>query len=118
MARVRTSPGNPPGAGERPAEPLPPLPPRAAAQMPELGARAGDVLVVTYPEVAVQIAPYTTVRVGGLTYSRQLVQGENVGEQYALVYEFLRARAERDAAAKVAAWRAEYEEAQARDRKK
>ena len=77
-------------------------------------ARAGDVLVVSYPEVAVPIAPYFTVRVGGLTYSRQLFAGDDAAEQYESVYAFLRDRAERDAAAKIAAWAAEQAESQAR----
>lgn len=69
--------------------------------------REGDVLVVHYPEVTVPIAPYASVKVGGLIYTRQLVKGDDVAKQYDRIYAFLKGRAERDANEKVKAWSAE-----------
>lgn len=75
--------------------------------MSGLVARDGDVLVVSYPEVTIPIRQYSNVKVGGLIYTRKLVAGEDVGEQYADVYAFLRDRAEKDAVEKVKLWAAE-----------
>lgn len=75
--------------------------------MGSLIARDGDVLVVMYPEVKVPIAQYWTVGVGALTYSRKLVEGDNVDAEYEKVYSFLKAKAEKDGREKLAAFSSE-----------
>lgn len=75
----------------------------------DLVARQGDVLVVTYPEIKIPVVKFGTVGVGGLTYSRQMEAGENIGEQYERVYQFLKTAAEKDAREKVQLWRNELE---------
>lgn len=69
--------------------------------------RDGDVLVVSYPEVKIPVAPYCTVGVGGLTYSRQLIAGDDVDANYTSIYAYLKMRAEADGREKVAAWHRE-----------
>ena len=66
--------------------------------------RDGDVLVVSYPEVTIPIAPYASVKVGGLIYTRKLVHGDDIGEEYDRIYAFLQSNAEADAAEKVQLW--------------
>lgn len=80
----------------------------------DVRARAGDVLVVSFPEITLPIAQYSNVKLGGLTYSRQLVDGESVSEQYDKIYAFLKNRALQDGQAKVAEAKAELERARSR----
>ena len=72
-----------------------------------LVARDGDVLVVSYPEITIPLKQYSSVKIGGLIYTRRLVDGESVDEQYAKVYAFLKTKAETDGVAKVKTWAAE-----------
>lgn len=72
--------------------------------MESLTAREGDVLVVQYGEVKIPVIQYSTVSVGGLTYSRQLKAGENVSVEYDKVYAFLKSAAERDGREKIRAY--------------
>jgi hypothetical protein len=64
-------------------------------------AREGDVLVVSYGEHTIPIAQYANVKVGGLTYSRKLAEGDDVEAEYTRVYAFLKRRAMLDGQAKV-----------------
>jgi hypothetical protein len=77
-------------------------------------ARQGDVLVVAFPEMTIPIASYANVKIGGLTYSRHLVDGESVEDQYEKIYAFLTRRALLDGKAKVAEAQAELERVRAR----
>lgn len=68
---------------------------------PDFTAREGDVLVVSYPEVTIPLRQYASAKIGGLIYTRRLIEGESVAEQFERVYAFLSARAEADAREKV-----------------
>lgn len=71
--------------------------------------RDGDMLTVSYPEVKLPLrAKFAIVDVGGLSYTRTLRDGDDVGEEYDRIYAFLRQRAERDAVEKVKMWNAEF----------
>jgi hypothetical protein len=75
-------------------------------------ARDGDVLVVSYPEVKIPLTTkYGIVGVGGLIYTRKLVEGDVVQDEHDKVYAFLQRMAERDAREKVRAWTQELESA-------
>lgn len=76
-----------------------------------LEARDGDNLVVSYPEVTIPIGSYSSVKVGGLIYTRKLVAGEDVAEQYTRIYAFLKSRADADARVKVAQYQDELKRA-------
>lgn len=73
----------------------------------KLVAREGDVLVVSYPEVKIQVAPFSTVGVGNAIYTRKLLDGEDIQEQYNRIYAFLKTNCEGSAREKVALWSAE-----------
>lgn len=75
----------------------------------KLLAREGDVLVVSYPEVKIQVAPYSTVGVGSNLYTRKLIDGDDVQEQYDRVYNWLKSASEKSAREKVQLWSAELE---------
>lgn len=79
--------------------------------MAKLYARDGDVLVVSYPEVKVPVAPYTAVAIGNLIYTRKLLAGDDTDEQYTQIYEFLKRRAEADGAEKIRDWSNEFKKA-------
>lgn len=82
------------------------MPDRLVRGVPDLGfaPRDNDVLVVTYGEVKVPVIQYSTVSVGGLTYSRQLRVGDNPQQEYENIYGFLRLNAEKTAVEKVRLW--------------
>jgi hypothetical protein len=65
--------------------------------------REGDVLVVSYPEVTIGLGgnSYSSVKVGGLIYTRKLLEGDDPDEQYRKIYAFLEQRAVRDGREKV-----------------
>lgn len=65
--------------------------------------REGDVLVVGYPEVTIGLGgnSYSAVKVGGLIYTRKLVEGDDPSEQYRKIYAFLERRAVLDGREKV-----------------
>lgn len=75
--------------------------------MTKVAARDGDILVVSYPEVTIPIAQYSGVKVGGLIYTRKLLDGDDVEAQYRSIYEFLKAKATADGRAKVQEYRDE-----------
>jgi hypothetical protein len=66
-------------------------------------ARDGDVLVVSYPEVSIPIGSgsYCAVKIGGLIYTRKLVEGDDVSEQYDAIYTFLQKKARTDGREKI-----------------
>jgi hypothetical protein len=75
----------------------------------EFVARDGDTLTVSYPEVKLPLrAKFAIVDVGGVSYTRALRDGDDVGAEYDRIYSFLRQRAERDAVEKVRMWNAEF----------
>ena len=63
---------------------------------PRIVAREGDVLVVSYPEIKLPITRFTNLTVGGLTYSRKLVAGDDPQVEYDRIYAFLRVNAVKD----------------------
>lgn len=65
--------------------------------------REGDVLVVSYPEVTISLGgnSFSAVKVGGLIYTRKLIDGDDPGEQYRKIYAFLERRALIDGREKV-----------------
>lgn len=68
-------------------------------------ARAGDVLVVSYPEVVLPLKPqYSSVRVGGITYTRQLVEGDDVVAEFETIYNTVMQLAAQSGEAKIIAW--------------
>lgn len=71
--------------------------------------REGDVLVVSYPESTIGLGgnSYSSVKVGGIAYTRKLVEGDDVAEQYRKIYDFLAARAQADGREKVKLYREE-----------
>lgn len=71
---------------------------------PEFEPRDGDVLVVSYPEANVGLGgnSYSSVKVGGLIYTRKLVEGDDPEEQYRKIYAYLERLALRDGRAKIA----------------
>lgn len=69
-----------------------------------LVAREGDVLVVNYPEIRVPVAPYCTVGVGGLVYTRQLRDGDDPEQEYRRIYDYLDRQVKADARVKIAQW--------------
>jgi hypothetical protein len=74
----------------------------------DLIAREGDVIVVSYPEVKLPLKTrYATVAIGGLIYTRRLVAGDVVQDEYEKIYSFLRSMSERDAREKVKLWSTE-----------
>ena len=75
--------------------------------MTKVQAREGDVLVVAYPEVTVPIAQFSGVKVGGLIYTRKLIEGDDVEEQYRAIYDFLKAKATADGRIKIQEYRDE-----------
>ena len=80
----------------------------ADAKSDSLAAREGDVIVVSYPEVTVPLRTrYASVKVGGMIYTRRLLEGDDVGEQFDKVYAFLQARAESVGVEKIRLWGAE-----------
>lgn len=83
---------------------------------PQLRARDGDVLVVTYGDVKIPISKYNTVTVGGLIYTRRLVDGDDVQLEHDVIYEFLRDNAERDAREKFSTWAAQIQAARVAER--
>lgn len=72
--------------------------------MVDVIARDGDVLVVSYPEIKVPVVKYGAVGVGNLSYTRRLIAGESVREQYECIMALLTDVAENDANAKVEKW--------------
>lgn len=86
------------------------------ADVDDLEARDGDVLVVTYPEVTLPTSTkFLMVKVGGSIYTRRLVKGESVREQFEKVYRFLAAASERTARAKLALYVGEMSGARTRE---
>lgn len=81
---------------------------------PDFEAREGDLLVVSYPEVTLPLAPYSTAKIGGLIYTRKLREGESVDEQFGRIYGYLEKRAEADARRKLGTFKAELDAAAAR----
>lgn len=74
----------------------------------QITAREGDVLVVAYGEVKLPLTSrFGSITVGGLIYTRQLVDCDDVETEYQRIYDFLKRLAERDAREKVKAWNAE-----------
>lgn len=78
---------------------------------PDFEAREGDLLVVSYPEVTLPLAPYSTAKIGGLIYTRKLREGESVDEQFGRIYSYLERRAESDARRKLATFKGEIDSA-------
>jgi hypothetical protein len=71
----------------------------------QLRARDGDVLVVSYPEVKIPLATkFSNIVVGGLIYTRKLIEGDDAQLEYERIYAFLKAMAEKDAREKVRLW--------------
>ena len=65
-------------------------------------ARDGDVLIIAYPEVTVPLSiKYATVKIGGISYTRRMQAGDNVGETFAKVYGWIKSVAEGIGAEKV-----------------
>lgn len=75
----------------------------------KLVARDGDTLVVTYPEIKLPFEQpkFAMISIAGLTYSRKLLDGDDVQAEYNGIYAFLKENADRDGAEKVKAWYAE-----------
>lgn len=73
--------------------------------------RDGDVLVVNWPEIKVPVIQFSTVSVGGLSYTRRLTDGEDPEVVYHQIYAFLERVGQRDAREKLAAWGAEFKKA-------
>ena len=71
--------------------------------------RDGDLLVVSYPEVNVGLGgnSFSSVKLGGLIYTRRLLAEDDVDEQYRRIYAFLKAKADADGRAKIAAYQDE-----------
>lgn len=88
-------------------------PPEAAIDEP-IDVRDGDTLVVSYPEVTIPIAQYSVVKVGGLTYTRQLRVGDDVAHEHDRIYNFLRQRVETEARVKCAHFVGELQRARER----
>jgi hypothetical protein len=65
--------------------------------------REGDQLVIAYPEVTIGLGSnsYSSVKVGGLIYTRVLRDADDADEQYRKIYAFLEQRAVRDGREKV-----------------
>lgn len=67
--------------------------------------RDGDVLVVSYGEVTVPLPkPYSNVKVGGNSYTRQLREGDNVVQEFERTAKYLKAVTEVQAKERVATW--------------
>lgn len=72
--------------------------------------RNGDVLVIAYPEVTLPLkVQFAMLRVGGISYTRQLQEGDDVNDQYQRIYTWLCSSVERDIARKAKAYIAELE---------
>jgi hypothetical protein len=71
--------------------------------------RDGDILVVSYPEVTAPIGgiSYSSIKLGGFIYTRKLVVGDNVNEQFTKIYKFLEAKSLETGRQKLAVWRSE-----------
>lgn len=108
----------PVSAAVPPAAPQGPRPPQGAARVerpdpgggppeilrdppPDFEAREGDVLVVSYPEITIPLKQYASCKVGGLIYTRRMLAGDSVADQFERVYRYLEKRAEADARDKV-----------------
>jgi hypothetical protein len=119
--RVAAPPPPPAGAARAQAAP-PPAPAKTAAPAgspapeaaplsltfddlpPGFEARDGDTLHVTYGAIKLPLPAGRVgmVEVGGESYTRVLRAGDDVGEQHAKIYMWLKGRAERAANDKVA----------------
>lgn len=75
--------------------------------MPDVIAREGDVLVVSYPEVKIPIKQFWVVGVGNLTYTRRMKEGESVTQQTNAIMAKLTELAEEHANERVAKWSAQ-----------
>lgn len=84
-----------------------PLRPIEIDEREPIAVREGDVLVVSYPEVKIPLAKFTFATVGGLIYTRRLVPGDDIQNEYDQIYAFLERNAERSAREKVRKWAAE-----------
>lgn len=76
--------------------------------------RDGDVLTVSFPEATLSVAPYSTVKVGGLVFQRQLRAGDDVNLEHDRIYAFLKRKAELIGREKVEHYLAELERARSR----
>lgn len=81
----------------------------------EIKARPGDVLVVSYPEMKIPIPDtFGNITIGGLIYTRQLLDGDDVSAEFERIYEFLKQKAIRHGREKVAEFAAEVRRAHGR----
>lgn len=67
-------------------------------------ARAGDVLVVTYGEIKFPIVQYSSFAVGGNSYTRSLLPGDDVQTEWNRIYSFLVKQSEHNAREKIKVW--------------
>lgn len=83
--------------------------PSPKENVPSFEPRDGDILVVSYPEVSAPIGgiSFSNIKVGGFIYTRKLVAGDDVSEQFTKIYKFLEAKSLETGRQKLAVWRSE-----------
>lgn len=126
-ARRRVNPPPPPESGQpaptSPRATVPPPPGGAQVEQPAASprrlsfddiskpsfkAREGDKLVVSYPEVTLPLQlKFAMVRVGGASYERTLVPGEDPLEVYKDTFTFLKDATSVAAAQLISTWAGE-----------